>query len=173
MCFLMSPGGLLALIQVVARWPACCFMFCSPTGRPREREEEYEGRKRLALPHVVQLRSQVSLNGSRCVPCQIPSAGAALLTRSVTRSPLSRGASVCFPVTLLVFGLHLLVSVAARNDQFHPLSVVAQFQAGLSEPGSPGGSSIPVAGRQKWHGVFSSVVLLLDLCPSSLSNALP
>lgn len=40
--------------------------FCFLTGCPGEREEEHKGRKRLALPHVVQLRSQVSLNISAC-----------------------------------------------------------------------------------------------------------
>lgn len=57
----------------------CCLTFCSPAGRPREREEEYEGRKRLALPHVVQLRSQVSLAGGQIVLGQTPPARAALL----------------------------------------------------------------------------------------------
>lgn len=84
-------------------------MFDSPAGCPGEREEEYEGRKCLALPHVVQLRSQVSFSGGRCVLGQVLSAPAALLACSMARSLLSRGASVCFPVTLLGFGLRLLV----------------------------------------------------------------
>lgn len=117
-------------------------MFHSPAGRPGEREEEYEGRKRLALPHVVQLRSQVSLNGGWCVPCQIPSAEATPLTQNVICFPLSRGASECFPVRA-DFYLHLLVPVAERNDHFHPLltgnGAVAEFKAGVSEGGSSGG----------------------------------
>lgn len=164
-------------IQVVARCPAAVLTFCSPAGCPGEREEEYEGRKRLALPHVVQLRSQVSLNGGWRVPPQIPAAPAAPLTRSATRSPLSRGARVYFPIARLVFGLRLLVSAAARNDRFHPpfpgRAAVAQLEAALPKAGSPGGSSIPGAGEQEGQRVFSFVALSPGPCLPSLANTLP
>lgn len=55
--------------------PCHSLTFFSPAGCPREREEEHEGGKCLALPHVVQLRSQVSLDGGRHVLCPSNSVG--------------------------------------------------------------------------------------------------
>lgn len=64
---------------------------------------------------------------------QIPPVRAALLPQTVACSLLSRGASVCFPITLLIFDFHLLVAVAARNGHFHPLlaglTAAAEFKA--------------------------------------------